>query len=69
MTDIVSNSCKIYEDDTKVIKRIRKTHILEDSLIMQDEINKVVAWINTWLMRLNKSKFKIMHIGKKNQGV
>ena len=26
----------------------------------------VVAWTNTWLMRLNVSKCKVMHLGKKN---
>ena len=33
---------------------------------MQDDINKVVAWNNTWLMRLNVSKCKVMHLGKRN---
>ena len=34
---------------------------------MQDEINKVVVFTNTWLMRLNKSKCKIMQLGKKTR--
>ena len=33
---------------------------------MQEDINKVFDRTNTWLMRLNIEKCKIMHIGKKN---
>ena len=62
----MSNSSKMYADDTKVLGRIRKIHVVEDTLMMQDDINKVVAWTNTWLMRLNVSKCKVMHLGKRN---
>ena len=37
LTDIISNSSKMYVDDTNVNGRIRKTHVLEDFLIMQDD--------------------------------
>ena len=34
---------------------------------MQDDINKVVAWNNTWLMRLNASKCKVNNWRKISQ--
>ena len=34
---------------------------------MEDDIKKIIKWTNTWLMRLNLSKCKVMHIGSKNK--
>ena len=33
---------------------------------MQNDIDIIIKWTNTWLMKLNIDKCKIMHIGKKN---
>ena len=66
LPDNLSNITKIYADDTKILGRIRKNFIEQDTLLMQEDINKVYDWTNTWLMRLNIEKCKIMHIGKKN---
>ena len=30
-------------------------------------INSILSWTNTWLMRLNIEKCKIMHVGKANK--
>jgi ribonuclease P/MRP protein subunit RPP40 len=38
----------------------------EDVISMQQDINSVVKWCDKWLMKLNYSKCKIMHIGKNN---
>ena len=32
---------------------------------MQNDIDTILDWANTWLMRLNIEKCKVMHIGKK----
>ena len=67
LIDNMTNPCKMYADDTKILARIRKENEVLDTITMQEDIDKVVSWTNTWLMRLNIGKCKIMHIGKKNQ--
>ena len=34
---------------------------------MQEDIDKVNDWTNTWLMRLNIEKCKIIYFGTKNK--
>ena len=46
----------MYADHTKVLERMRKTHVVEDTLTIENDINKEVDWTNTCLMRLNVSK-------------
>ena len=41
---LVSHSCKISSNDSKVLGQIRKTQVVEDTLTMQEDIIKVVAW-------------------------
>jgi hypothetical protein len=36
---------------------------------IQRDIDAVTAWTNDWLMRLNASKCKFMHLGKNNSRV
>ena len=56
----------MYADDTKLLAKIRKDKELEDINELQNDIDKITTWTNTWLMRLNIEKCKIMHVGKKN---
>ena len=36
---------------------------------LQNDISGIVDWTKTWLMELNISKFKAMHVDKKNPGI
>ena len=45
-------------DDSKMMST------LEDKLLSQTELNKLVNWANTWLMELNLDKCKLLHFGK-----
>ena len=38
----------------------------EDSLRLQSDLDRGCEWSNTWGMKLNVSKCKVMHFGKKN---
>ena len=38
----------------------------EDCMRMQECINKLIAWANTWNMEFNVKKCKVMHIGRRN---
>ena len=55
--------CKLYADDSKLLANVETD---EDRLRLQEDLNRIVDWTNTWLMKLNYSKCKIMHIGKRN---
>ncbi|XP_065679099.1 uncharacterized protein LOC101234374 [Hydra vulgaris] len=63
ISDIVNHPCKIYADDTKLTARL--DHPLA-SQMLQTDIYNIADWCNTWKMKLNLDKCKIMHIGKKN---
>ncbi len=55
LPDNVAAVCKLY-----VNKK-------EDATQLQNDINNLIDWSNTWLMKFNKEKCKTMHVGKKNQ--
>ena len=55
--------CKLYADDSKILAKIRNE---TDVANLQEDLNRIVEWTDTWLMRLNYDKCKIMHYGKKN---
>ena len=41
--------------------------MVENGLVgLQDDINSVTSWTKEWLMRLNASKCKVMHLGNRN---
>jgi hypothetical protein len=60
---LLNNTSKLYADDTKIIS-IVDTH--QQSLNLQNDLNKVQNWSKTWLMKLNTKKCKVMHFGKFN---
>ena len=53
---------KLYADDTKLLSIFRA---LSDALRLQLDIDKCAEWANTWLMKFNIAKCKVMHIGGK----
>ena len=57
--------CEIskFAEDTKISNCI---NILNDIRLMQNTLDKLVAWINGWEMDFNISKWGIMHIRKGN---
>ena len=62
LVDYIVNKTKLFADDTKVVA---KTNNAPESSLQKD-IDSVLEWTNTWLMRLNLDKCKIMHFGKNN---
>ncbi len=56
--------CKLYADDCKILAEMSE---LKSPKQLQDDLDRIVQWTETWLMKLNYSKCKVMHIGKKNQ--
>ena len=62
MDFIIYRKCSL-SDDSKIIDVIRS---VEDQKALQADINRGVEWSNTWLMRFNVRKCKVMHVGKSN---
>ena len=52
LVDYIKNKTKLFADDTKIIA---KTSNEPDSCLQKD-IDNVLKWTNTWLMRLNLDK-------------
>ena len=63
LPDVVDKDTFIYlfADDTKAFRLIRGH---EDRVQLQKDINKMVEWSNTWLLKFHPEKCKMMHIGK-----
>ena len=60
----VRSVCKMYADDCKLINIIKNSG---DSLILQEDINRVQVWANVWQATFNCNKCKVMHFGRDNQ--
>ena len=52
-----------FADDTKLWDRARKP---DDIMELQEDINKLVEWVNKWQMSFNLDKCSVMHIGQNN---
>ena len=59
---IVSKISK-FADDTKLCHSSRNP---EEVLKLQEDLNRLVDWANTWQMNFNIDKCAVMHIGHNN---
>lgn len=60
LVDVVQNAIRMYADDTKILG---KADTPEDRARLQEDIDNCVTWANTWLMKYNIAKCKVMHVG------
>ena len=64
LPDVVNKSnIKIFADDTKAYNSINNP---EDIINLQNVIDEMFLWTQKWLLKFNKDKCKILHIGKNN---
>ena len=61
--DLVGGFVSKFADDTKFGRIIRTE---EDQIKMQNDIEKLMEWAETWQMDLNSKKCKVMHFGRTN---
>ena len=40
----------------------------QDCKLIQEDLNKIQDWSDKWLLKFNKEKCRVIHIGKKNCG-
>jgi hypothetical protein len=52
-----------YADDAKIMATVDD---IESCTVIQEDLQKVDSWSETWQMQLNPKKCKVMHIGQKN---
>ena len=59
---MIEGYCKLYADDSKIIRVIGI--MISESL--ERDIDSVTKWTKEWLMKLNSSIFKAIHFGNRN---
>ena len=60
LPDNLESTCKMFADDTKLYNLSKKSSSL------QSDINKLTDWSNTWQLKFNTDKCKVLHLGKNN---
>ena len=60
---LVSCNIKMFADDTKIYHTIQSNADVE---VLQNDLDKLGQWSETWLLRFNASKCKVMHLGSSN---
>ena len=63
LPSVCSVTTKIYADDTKAYTSIKSD---EDHTRLQQSIDEMYNWTQTWQLHFNSSKCKILHIGEDN---
>jgi hypothetical protein len=61
LPDVVSSLCSMYADDTKVYGAA------ENVSKLQDDLDRLVDWADTWQLRFNADKCNVLHLGKINK--
>ena len=56
----IKNEIRMFADDTKIWCRIKTE---TDSATLQEDLDNLIAWSNTWQLKSNAEKYKVMHIG------
>ena len=60
LPDWISNSMKMFADDTKIWRAIKA---MEDGISLQNDLDKLVEWTKIWLLKFNPDKCKVMKLG------
>ena len=63
MPKSVESLMKFFADDAKIYKAIES---IQDISTIQDDINRLYQWSETWPLPLNTTKCKCIHYGKNN---
>ena len=65
LLDDLQSPGKLFADDAKVFRRLKSP---DDRAILQEDIHKLQAWSQKWLLVFNEDKCKVMHFGPQNPG-
>ena len=61
--DLIESNIRMFADDTKIYSVIKS---FNDSLKLQRDIDYLMQWSSTWLLRFNTTKCKLMQINNSN---
>ena len=64
LSDAVSTMCAMYADDTTVLGPVNSS---EDGDKLQKDLDVLVDWADTWQLRFNADKCKVLQMGKNNE--
>ena len=56
----IKNELKMFADDTKIRCKIMTE---KDGATLQEDLDNLTIWSNTWQLKFNAEKCKVMHIG------
>jgi len=56
----IKNELRMFADDTKIWCKIMTE---EDGATLQEALDNLSIWSNTWQLKFNAEKCKVMHIG------
>ena len=60
MVEGVSSYISLFADDAKIMRKIEN---MEDSRVLQEDLNKLYMWSRTWGMKFNAKKCKTLEMG------
>ena len=61
--NVIQSEMKMFADDAKVYRMITKDNDVES---LQNDVDNLEKWSETWLLEFNTSKCKVMHCGSSN---
>ena len=66
ITNIINSICKLFADDTKLLRPIKDD---TDSVKLLQDIDSLVEWANKWSLKFNQKKCKVMILGNGQQNL
>ena len=60
----VSSDVLKFADDTKLFREVASR---QDSICVQEDLNRLVEWARIWQMQFNENECKVMHLGGRNE--
>ena len=61
LPDAVTSQIYLFADDTKIFNKVDS---LQDALQIQNDINSLETWSNTWLLKFHPDKCHVLSLGK-----
>ena len=61
LPEAVKSRLFLFADDTKLLNKVEN---VEDALLIQDDINALQKWSDTWLLKFHADKCHVLTIGK-----
>jgi hypothetical protein len=64
LPEAVSSVCPMYANDIKVYNSVKDA---SNKAQLQDDLDSLVNWADTWQLRFNADMCKVLHLGKNDE--